>query len=394
MKTLKNYFLFAFLGLAIALSSCKKEDEIQDIEPLTLECNSFEQGNPNAITLLKDRGTGVDYIINCIASVEVDLVIEPGVKIAFTNDAGLQIEDVGSLSAVATESSIIEFTGLDKVKGSWNGILFYSNDVKNRMEHCLIDYAGGGTFNSNGDLGSLLLWADCYLRLSSVTISNGAAYGINADYDNINFAMEYCTITTCNFPFIGDAVLAKNFTAGSYLGNSTNAIVLTNHTTITGVHVWADLGVPYRIRQEIYEDLYVENGSLTIEPGVTVEFESGTGIYVGDTDESSLIAVGTEANPILFTGVTKTPGSWGSISFNFTLYPNNEIAYAIFEYAGADEGAIYMWAEPVVNIHDVEFRNISSCALYAAPGVSNPNTNLTYSNLTTTNVAGGLICGE
>lgn len=394
MKNSKNYFLFAFLGLALATSSCEKEEEIEDLVPLTLECNAFEQSNPNAITFLEDRGPGVDYIINCLAYVEVDLQIEPGVKIAFTNDAGLQVEDAGSLSAVATESNIIEFTGVDKVKGSWLGILFYSSDVKNRLEHCLIDYAGGGEFNSNGDLGSIVLWADSYLRLSSTTISSSASNGINANYGDINFAMEYCIITACQQPFYGDAALAKNFTAGSYLGNTSNSLVLVNKTTLTGAHVWADLGVPYRIVTEIYDDLYVEDGSLTIEPGVTVEFESDAGIYVGSSDESSLIAVGTASNPILFTGVTKAPGSWGGISFYFTTHPNNEIAHAIFEYAGSNEGAIYMWAEPVVNVHDVEFRNIDACALYAAPSSSNPNTNLTYTALTTSSVTGGLVCGD
>lgn len=388
MKNSKNYFLFAFLGLALATSSCEKEEVIEDLEPLTLECNAFEQGNPNAITFLEDRGPGVDYIINCIAYVEVDLQIEPGVKIAFTNDAGLQVEFEGSLSAVATESNIIEFTGVDKVKGSWLGILIYSNDVKNKMEHCLIDYAGGGAFNSNGDLGNLILWANSYMRLANTTISNGASNGIFAKYPNINFAMEYCTITTCQQPFYGDAVLAKNFTAGSYLGNTINSLFLLNITTLTGAHVWTDLGVPYRIVSHIYNDLYIEDGSLTIEPGVSVEFESGVGIYVGDSDESSLIAVGTASNPILFTGVTKAPGAWGSISFFFTSHPNNEIGYAIIEYAGSDEGAIYMWAEPVVNVHDVEFRNINTCAMYTDP----INANLAYTNLTISNVTGGLVC--
>lgn len=401
----KTHVLIAFLGLALVISSCKKEKEkeqepLPSLEPITLDCNSFQSGNSEAILLLKDRGEGVDYIIDCKISVSVDLVIEPGVNIEFTNGSGMEISTTGSVNAVGSGTKQIVFSGINKVKGAWLGILNRSDDVKNRFENCLIDYAGGGAFNSNGDLGSMILWADSYIRLVNTTISNGAAYGINAPYigsSGYDVEITNCTITSCDIPFYGNPNIAHKITGGSFTGNTTDAIrigVRSGGDKIETAQTWTDLGVPYRIQTS--STLLVRDGTLTIEPGVTVEFENGARMEIGSTDASTLIAIGTPSNPITFTGVIKAAGSWEHIDFHFTKSPLNEISYATIEYAGkpSSGGAVYMWAKPVVKVTNVAFKNIGTCAIYAAPSTSNPNENLTESNNTTDNVAGGYLCGE
>jgi hypothetical protein len=47
---------------------------------------------------------------------------------------------------------------------------------------------------------------------------------------------------------------------------------------------------------------------LTIEPGVTVQFENGVGNKLNVL--GALSAIGTLTQPITFTGVVATPGSW------------------------------------------------------------------------------------
>jgi hypothetical protein len=108
------------------------------------------------------------------------------------------------------------------------------------------------------------------------------------------------------------------------------------------------LDAPYRISRS----LIVKDSRLTIQPGVIIEFENGTGIKVGDSDESTLIAVGTPTNPITFTGVTKVAGAWENIDFHFTKSPLNEISHAIIEYGGnpGSGGVVYMWAKSVVKV--------------------------------------------
>jgi hypothetical protein len=393
MKT-TNLMALVLMTLVFA-SACKKKDDINS-EPITLKCDAFKSNNPDKITKLEDRGTGIDYIIDCKSVVEIDLVIDPGVTIAFSTGAGLEIATMGSINATGTGSKMIEFTGVNKVKGAWLGVLSYSDDVKNRLQFCKIDYAGGGSFNSNGDLGNLILWADTYMRIENTTISNGAAYGINAVYQNYNVEINNCTITGCDMPFYGDANIAHKISGGTFTGNTTDVIRLRSdagNRKISTNQTWTNLGVPYRISTH---KLIIRMATLTIQPGVTVEFENGSGIKIGDEDSSTLIAVGTSSNPITFTGVTKAAGAWSNISFDFTKSPLNEISHAIIEYAGSagSYGAIYMWAKPVVKVTNVEFKNLGACALYAAPSGSNPNDNLVENNNTTTNVTGGYLCGQ
>jgi hypothetical protein len=344
---------------------------------------------------LEDRGLPIDYIINCAISVEIDLTIDPGVTIAFTNGAGMWIRENGSLNASGTTDKPITFTGENKVKGFWKGIISYSTDVKNRLEHAIIEYAGGGAFNSNGDLGSLILWADARFTIENSTIKSSAAYGLNCNYSRTIVSIQNLTVTDCEMPInTADPNLISGIQSGSFTGNTIDAIKIgkPGGPALSGTHVWTALDVPYRISRS----LIVKDSRLTIQPGVTIEFENTTGIKVGDSDESTLIAVGTPTNPITFTGVNKVAGAWEKIDFHFTKSSLNEISHAIIEYGGnpGSDGVVYMWAKPVLKITNVAFSNIGSCALYAAPGSSNPNDNLTHSNNTVNNVAGGYLCGN
>ena len=84
-------------------------------------------------------------------------------------------------------------------------------------------------------------------------------------------------------------------------------------------------------------DLYVEEpGKLVIEPGTTLEFAQDTGLYV--SGHGALVAVGTAADKVTFTGASKTRGYWNGIVFqSFANSFDNELKYAVIEYAGADE---------------------------------------------------------
>lgn len=56
----------------------------------------------------------------------------------------------------------------------------------------------------------------------------------------------------------------------------------------------------------------VDRGRLIVEPGTTLEFDKGAGLVV--EDEGRLDAVGTEGEPIVFTGVDAEAGVWSGIT--------------------------------------------------------------------------------
>ena len=73
---------------------------------------------------------------------------------------------------------------------------------------------------------------------------------------------------------------------------------------------------------------------LTIEPGTKLNFE--TGVVLTIRDQAALSAVGTEQEPILFTGWQPIKGSWGGISIQSASL-QNEIRHATIEYAGGPD---------------------------------------------------------
>jgi hypothetical protein len=92
---------------------------------------------------------------------------------------------------------------------------------------------------------------------------------------------------------------------------------------------------PYDIRDYIQVN---EGAVLTIEPGVTLSFEGGVGLSVGNADIGTLVAVGTAQDPIRFTSASSPPlpGDWGAIRLYDGTTNGTKIAYARMDSCGAD----------------------------------------------------------
>lgn len=122
---------------------------------------------------------------------------------------------------------------------------------------------------------------------------------------------------------------------------------------ITADTVWSTAQSPIIVTGTVT----VVSGTLTISPGVTVKFNSGTGLTV--QTGGRLVADGTSSQPITFTSnITPTPAScdWETIRL---FSSNNIIRYSVIEYA---RWGIY--AEPFSGGHDIShnsFRRNSLC---------------------------------
>ncbi|UYV13959.1 MAG: right-handed parallel beta-helix repeat-containing protein [Phycisphaera sp.] len=79
---------------------------------------------------------------------------------------------------------------------------------------------------------------------------------------------------------------------------------------------WTAAGSPYRVVNLI---IVGDDATLTIEPGVTVEFGDGLGMDIGSSafGAGTLIARGTEAEPVVFKALATDPipGQWRGIHF-------------------------------------------------------------------------------
>lgn len=94
---------------------------------------------------------------------------------------------------------------------------------------------------------------------------------------------------------------------------------------LTTHHTWSDTDT-------IHCDITIApSGTLTIQPGATLKFASGTKLIV----EGALIAEGTEADQIAFTSAQASPdeGDWMWIEFSPGSENTNVLRYCIIEWA-------------------------------------------------------------
>ncbi len=94
---------------------------------------------------------------------------------------------------------------------------------------------------------------------------------------------------------------------------------------------WAKIAPQGMVDYCITEDIWV-NATLTIEPGVIIEFEDGKRMNV---DGGAIKAIGTATNRIVFTGKEKTQGYWKGIEMSGVDNEDNELSYVDIAYAGS-----------------------------------------------------------
>jgi len=147
------------------------------------------------------------------------------------------------------------------------------------------------------------------------------------------------------------------------------ALILTHpfsfaQTNIPGGNIsgtWTLAGSPYLIQGAV---MIPDNSTLTIEPGVTVNFQGAYKLYV----QGCLHAIGTVADTIIFTAADTTIG-WQGIQFDNTPVTNDssKFYYCKLQYSKSNIGG---GAFSTVNFPKIIISNcnISHCRADAYPG--------------------------
>lgn len=115
----------------------------------------------------------------------------------------------------------------------------------------------------------------------------------------------------------------------------------------------------------------VNDATLTIEPGVTLEMDAERYLLV---DKGKLIAKGTADAPIVFTSAasTKAPGDWVGIIFDDDVSAGTELDHVRIEYAGTNrsggKGAITLRSQRSsgrISITNTVIENSEQAALWS-----------------------------
>ena len=113
--------------------------------------------------------------------------------------------------------------------------------------------------------------------------------------------------------------------------NTTTGAIITHSANISANETWKSTST-----HVIESTIYVDNATLTIEPGTTIKFKSGTSLYFGYSDPATLLAQGTSTLPIIFTSYAPSPsaGDWDHLYFADQASPNSVMTYCTVKYGG------------------------------------------------------------
>ncbi|RKH05144.1 hypothetical protein D7X74_34785 [Corallococcus sp. CA047B] len=301
------------------------------------------------------------YSVKGVIEVSGALTIAPGTVVRFGPDAGLLITETGSLNAVGTEAKPITFTGTTQTPGFWKGLAFKSNNPANVLEYVTVSYAGseaafccdffygaGGGMDARAAvlLGSNLRDAASTVRITHTTIEKSGTVGLFAfnkarlpGFAQNVFRGNLGAPVSLTMSLVGaldSASIYSGNSATSPAANGDNTVhVLAAPTADSGAtQTLRKLDVPYGIATGIPDTTVSYTGALTIEPGVRLQFEASSGLRI--EQDGSLVARGTAADRIVFTGRTETSGYWKGISIRSSS-GNNVIAFADVTYGGSDD---------------------------------------------------------
>jgi hypothetical protein len=196
-----------------------------------------------------------------------------------------------------------------------------------------------------------------------VTIQGSKSTGVWGGYcGKLDAASRNVTITgSASVPIEVSFDALDALPAGNYTGNGWDVVRVRGGAQTSHLR---NLGIPYALM----------GGSgggptLTIDPGITIELDTGTAFGVG----LGLVAEGTAAQPITFTSITPgVPGSWLGIRIGNP--PDGvHLDHVIIADAGGGGpspyfGALFLGLDPGGVLTNSTIVRSSTCALVIANG--------------------------
>ena len=230
------------------------------------------------------------------------LTIEPGVVVRFEPGTGLYIglnntsssiyDYYGALSAQGTADLPVVFTSNSPTPapGDWKGIYFsnFTHDSSSVIEHVIVEY-GGNSHDAN------IYCASASPTITNSTIRNSGFRGIYVDGGSSPLISGNFFTGNNDSPINVHALRVYRLNGNSGSDNGKDYIEVRG-AEITSNSTWTRQGFPYVVTGDItvrYSSATHYNiqtaAVLTIEPGVVVRFEPGTGLYIGLNNTGSSI---------------------------------------------------------------------------------------------------------
>lgn len=295
-------------------------------EPPSGECAQTIGADITIPTRLANLGSGCDYLVAEYLNVTSELVIEAGTEVQFAQDSGWQFSQGGSLQAVGTEDQRIALRGVVNTTGYWYGLCFSDNRAS-RLEWVDLLNAGKvwleGSTVCRAAIGGIAGGGE---PLDVVDTLVAGSHTTGLDAVELNLGTFARNVFAANQEF-GVRVSAGNLrqldSASDYTGESVGAPNAKAYVYLSGTladpgatHQWPRLDAPYFVGEDVfgYHHNVIVNDATNVEVGAGTRFVFGPRGGINVWDFASFTAVGTEEEPVVFTGQVQKPGSWEGLS--------------------------------------------------------------------------------
>jgi hypothetical protein len=283
------------------------------------------------------------------------ILFAAGVEYRFAADTNLEVgwnSGAVSIGVNGTEDEPVVFRGQTEQAGYWGGVFIRGNvRSDSKLSYLQIRHGGGESVYA--------LDVESAVVLDHVELVDNE-WGMRVNEDGLDEDSTSLTIMgTESYPLtIDPEAIVTIPSGGAFSGNETDQIVVTQGN-FQGSGTVPNLAVPYRIEGRFQTD---DGSELTIAAGTEFVMAPDSSVEFGWNGGSVLVtAVGTEAEPIRFTGAVQEAGSWGGITFGTGAQGASQFKYVELSHGGGD-GAVLTLRESI-QVDNCTFANYEGAAL-------------------------------
>jgi len=363
-KTFTRLFVLVFSSTILFAGSCKKEAESSNpntsptlpvADPIVLQAPAGEKFYIGEDYTFSDNVYAeTDYLITCPVYIYGgNTLVEAGTKFKFQGqESGIYVVDEGGLTVYGNAGKPVVFDGVDQYPGSWKGIFFGTDHPLNKLEHCIIKYAGSSVADDMDEKASVGI-----TKRNEADQNNGAWITNTFVYASGGYGIYVSSLKGTFYNFGHNTVansaqsplgmpfkLAPMITADCNLNpdtaqNTLKYVFLYNDGFNQSIDINQDShfinpGIAYRIRGT--EGVTLIGANVTITPGTVFEFDYEGGFCVRS---GSLNAIGTAAAPIVFKGIQGGDGKWVGLSYHSNS-AENQLVHCIVTGGGSKKSPI------------------------------------------------------
>jgi hypothetical protein len=351
---------------------------------------------------------GSKYLVSNDLEIKSGVKLAPGAMLEFAADKAMYISsDGGYLVAKGTAAQKITFTGKQKVNGFWKGIMVYSSNPLNELDFVEVSYGGSANLTGVNIKSNLVVYGNATpggaIKITNSSFTHSGGYGLYIERGEATltgFANNTVKDNTGIAMYVEADEVHKLDAASKFNSNNVgfNGVEIDGETDQNAEEAtWNAFtdGSKYLVSRDIEI-----NSGVKIAPGATFEFAVDKAMYISNNG-GYLVAKGTAAQKITFTGKQKTTGFWRGIMI-YSGSPLNEMDHVTISYGGSNALAGMSTKSNLVVYHNGSVPaalKITNCSLtnsggygiYALANKVSINADFETANVYTSNNAGNIM---